>query len=423
MFSNMPTDHKARAFVAGLALLSASPVPARAEEDFVLRSEAAQSTVTISVLPFDGTEFLPDRKSLAVPSEVLSADLDFSGKFEVVKPPAGGWDSAALDARKVAVLASGLIRKGVSKDEIVLRMRLMDVATREQLVEKTYSGRARDIRRLVHRFSDDVVFQMFGERGIATTRIAFVRGKPGRKEIWTMDYDGFGAEPWTRNGNINLSPTWDRDGGLVWSSYVGGVGARLWRQLPGEKPRLLLPSAGGMQISASTSPLDGEVAMAISQDGQTEIWRGHPEGRPARLTYSPALEVSPSWSPNGWEIAFTSDRTGEPQVYAMDREGTNLRRVTWTGVYNDQPSWSPAGNRIAFARLAGGFQILTIAPDGSDEAWIGPGEQPKWSPDGQHIVFTRAGGSSSDIWVCKADGTRPRALTFFGDASMPAWSR
>lgn len=423
MFSNMPTELGAGARLAALlALLTLAAAP-RAQEDFVLRSDAAQATVTISVLPFDGADLLPDRKSLASPHEVLLADLDFSGRFDIAPPPAGGWDSAALAGRKVAVLATGIVTKGATKEEIGLRIRLQDVATRETLVEKTYSGRARDIRRLVHRFSDDVVFQMFGERGIATTRIAFVRGKPGHKEIWTMDYDGFGAEPWTSNGSINLSPAWDRQGGLIWSSYAGGAGAKLVRQLPGEKPRALLPSAPGMQISASTSPLDGEVAMAIAEDGQTDIWRGQPEGRPVRLTYSPALEVSPSWSPNGWEIAFTSDRTGEPQVYAMDREGSNTRRITWTGAYNDQPSWSPAGNRIAFARLAGGFQVLTIAPDGTDETWVGPGEQPKWSPDGQHLVFTRAGGRSSDIWTCRADGSRPRALTFFGDASMPAWSR
>lgn len=419
----MPTEPRIGSALAPFLLAFVFAGTASAQEDFVLRSASSQAAVTISVIPFDGLELLPDRKSLAAPHEVLAADLDFSGRFDLASAPSSGWDSASLAKRAVAVLATGLVTKGAAKDEIRLRMRLTDVSTREVLVEKTYSGRAGDIRRLVHRFSDDAVFQMFGERGIATTKIAFVRGKPGHKEIWTMDYDGFGAEPWTKNGSINLSPTWDRDGGLIWSSYVGGNGAKLWRQVPGEKARPLLPAASGMQIAASTSPLDGEVAMAISQDGQTEIWRGQPEGRPLRLTYSPALEVSPSWSPNGWELAFTSDRTGEPQVYAMDREGTNIHRITWTGAYNDQPSWSPIGNRIAFARLTGGFQILTIAPDGSDERWIGPGEQPKWSPDGQHIVFTRSGGRSSDIWECQADGSHPRALTFFGDAAMPSWSR
>lgn len=238
-----------------------------------------------------------------------------------------------------------------------------------------------------------------------------------------MDYDGFEASAWTRNGSINLSPVWDRDGALVWSSYVGDDGAHLWRQQPGGKPQRFLPSVPGMQISASPSPIDGEIALAVSLDGQTEIFRAYPEGKAVRLTYNPALEVSPSWSPNGWEIAFTSDRTGSPQVYAMDKEGTNIRRVTWIGSYNDQASWSPAGDRIAFARMTGDFQLMTIATDGNDEKWLGPGEQPKWSPDGRHIVFTRRSGSRSDLWVCRADGSDSRQLTFFGDASQPAWSR
>lgn len=423
MFSNMPTDHTRPSAWIAAGLLALCAASAQAQEDFLLRSDASRAAVTISVIPFQGLDKVPGLAGKAAPHKILQADLDFSRRFRLEAPPDSGWDSARIARKALAVIAEGSVAQGKSGGEIVLKMRLLDAASREPLSEKTYTGKPSDLRRLVHRFSDDVVFQMFGERGIATTRIAFVRGKPGHKEIWTMDYDGFGAEPWTRNGSINLSPTWDRDGGLIWSSYSGGGGAKLWRQMPGQKARHLLADVPGMQISASTSPLDGEVAMAAAQEGQTEIWRGQPEGRAVRLTYSPALEVSPTWSPNGWQIAFTSDRTGDPQVYIMDREGSSLRRLTWNGAYNDQPSWSPDGNRIAFARLAGGFQILTIGLDGTDEKWIGPGEQPKWSPDGRHIVFTRAGPKSSDLWVCDADGSNPRPLTYFGDASMPSWSR
>jgi TolB protein len=107
----------------------------------------------------------------------------------------------------------------------------------------------------------------------------------------------------------------------------------------------------------------------------------------------------------------------------MDREGSNVRRLTFTGTYNDQPSWSPAGDRIAFARMAGGFQVLTMGIDGNDEKWIGPGEQPKWSPDGRHLVFIRRWGKNSDLWVSNASGTRIRQITFTGDATQPSWSR
>ena len=402
--------------------LSLALSPLVAQEDFVLRSDAAQSTVNVAVLSFAGADKVPEFKELARPDAVVRADLAFSGRTKIVDPPSGEWDSAFFAQKGVAAVVTGTVRQ-TPGGEVEIVYQLLDAATRENLAEKLYSGKKKDLRRLSHRFSDDAIFQLFGERGIASTRIAYVRGGEGRKEIWTMDYDGFGSAPWTKNGSINLSPVWDRSGALVWSSYLGKDGAHLWRQEIGQKPSRFLPAVPGMQISASPSPLDGELALAVSLDGQTEIFRSLPNSRPVRLTYSPALEVSPTWSPNGYEIAFTSDRTGAPQVYVMDREGSNLRRLTWVGGYNDQAAWSPMGDRIAFARQAGDFQVLTIAADGSDEKWLGVGEQPKWSPDGRHIVFIRRYGSRSDLWVCNADGSSPKQLTFFGDASQPAWSR
>jgi TolB protein len=415
MFCNMRLEQP---FLILSLLLS----PLSAQEDFVLRSDAAQSTVNVAVLAFDGAEKVPEFKELAAPDAVVRADLDFSGRTRIVDPPSGAWDSAFFAQKGVAAVVTGSVRQNAG-GEVEIAYRLLDANTRENLAEKLYSGKKKDLRRLSHRFADDAIFQLFGERGIASTRIAYVRGGEGHKEIWTMDYDGFGSAPWTKNGSINLSPVWDRGGALVWSSYLGKDGAHLWRQEIGQKPARFLPAVPGMQISASPSPIDGELALAVSLDGQTEIFRSLPNGRPVRLTYSPALEVSPTWSPNGYEIAFTSDRTGAPQVYIMDREGSNLRRLTWVGGYNDQAAWSPMGDHIAFARQAGDFQILTISTDGSDEKWLGVGEQPKWSPDGRHIVFIRRYGSRSDLWVCNADGSSPKQLTFFGDASQPAWSR
>ncbi|MEN9308438.1 MAG: hypothetical protein RL173_2370 [Fibrobacterota bacterium] len=416
MFSNMRLDRL-------LPALAVFCLPALSQEDFVLRSDAAQATVNVAVLPFEGAEKVPEFKELASPDAVVRADLDFSGRTKIVQPPSNSWDSAFFVQKNVAAVVTGIVKAGASAGEVEIRFQLLDAISRDKLAEKTYTGKKKDLRRLSHRFSDDAIFQLFGERGIASTRIAYVRGKDGRKEIWTMDYDGFGSQAWTKNGNLNLSPVWDRDGALVWSSYLGGNGAHLLRQVIGQKPTRFLPNTPGMQISAAASPIDGEIAVAVSLDGQTEIFRSQPNGKPVRLTFSPALEVSPTWSPNGYEIAFTSDRTGAPQVYAMDREGSNLRRITWVGGYNDQAAWSPMGDRIAFARQAGDFQILTISPDGSDEKWLGVGEQPKWSPDGRHIVFIRRSGQRSDLWVCSADGSAPRQLTFHGDATQPAWSR
>src|SRR2546428_830321 len=79
-----------------------------------------------------------------------------------------------------------------------------------------------------------------------------------------------------------------------------------------------------------------------------------------------AIDTSPAWSPTGREIAFTSDRTGTPQVYVMDREGGNLKRLTYEVGYTDSPSWSPKGDQIAFvSRTGSGFDIYVCRADGS----------------------------------------------------------
>src|SRR6185437_2067538 len=77
-----------------------------------------------------------------------------------------------------------------------------------------------------------------------------------------------------------------------------------------------------------------------------------------RLTSSQSIESTPEWSPNGRQISFTSGRGGSPQIYVMDAEGTNVRRISFDGEWNDDATWSPDGERIAYtSRVNGRFQI------------------------------------------------------------------
>ncbi len=62
-----------------------------------------------------------------------------------------------------------------------------------------------------------------------------------------------------------------------------------------------------------------------------------------RLTYDPAIDVSPAWSPDGKRIAFVSNRGGYPQIYLMDAKGQGIQRLTYEGNYNTHPTWSPRG--------------------------------------------------------------------------------
>ncbi len=148
-----------------------------------------------------------------------------------------------------------------------------------------------------------------------------------------------------------------------------------------------------------------------------------------QLTSSPGIDTNPAWSPNGNEIAFTSSRSSSVQIYVVDAEGTNLRRITFEGDYNDGAAWSPDGTHIAFAARAqqnrfdlAVVDLVTLATQRLTDGG-GSNESPAFSPDGRRIAFssTRAGGVQ--IFVMEARfGAPAEQLTFEGANRAPDWS-
>ena len=116
----------------------------------------------------------------------------------------------------------------------------------------------------------------------------------------------------------------------------------------------------------------------------------------------------PSSTPMGGgygQVAFTSDRTGIPQIWRMNIDGTELKQITETQQGACQPSWSPDGNQIVFIspcdthrEVYTGSSLFIINEDGTDLIplpIVGGGDyDPAWSPDGESILFTslREGG-------------------------------
>ena len=152
-------------------------------------------------------------------------------------------------------------------------------------------------------------------------------------------------------------------------------------------------------------------------------------GEPIQLTKNARIDANPAWSPDGKEIAFTSDRSGTPQIYVMDTDGGNVRRVSREGLSNDGASWHPEGKIIAYAHRNEAGQRFDIALTRLDTEQTqllttepGSNEAPSFSPDGQHLVFESTRGGSSQIWVIDVDGSNLRKLTSEGENFAPAWS-
>jgi TolB protein len=368
---------------------------------------------------------------------VAGRDLAFSGLFSVAA--AGGVipanDPAALQRLWTEFAAAGAHAAvhgllGIRGQRREVEIRLYDLTTPEhrQIATRTLEASSDQLRRLAHRIADEIVLQFTGERGVADTKIAYVAGPPGAKEVVIADYDGFGARPLTSNGSINLMPVWNPDArSLAYLSYKNGY-PDLFRAFPFERrPEQTLAAFTGLNSAPAWSPDGRALALTLSKDGNPEIYvLSLATGVFRRLTRHAGIDTDPTWAPSGREIAFVSDRMGRAHIFIMDAEGANIRQLTSAG-HHTQPRWSPRGDVIAFTTREGTHDLWAIGPDGANPRRLtaGPGdnEGAAWSPNGRHLVFqsNRLGGWQ--IYAMLADGTGPSLITQGrADHTSPSWS-
>jgi TolB protein len=139
---------------------------------------------------------------------------------------------------------------------------------------------------------------------------------------------------------------------------------------------------------------------------------------------------SPSFSPDGSQIAFISGRSGVPNVYIMDADGTNMTLLTGVDMavpnYRSSPDWSPDGRSIAYQqRASGGFQVWMSDVRSRVPKQLttdGENEDPSWAPDARHLVITSTRGGDKQLWVLDTETGRFRQLTHSAGARLASWS-
>jgi TolB protein len=183
--------------------------------------------------------------------------------------------------------------------------------------------------------------------------------------------------------------------------------------------------------AATAADLAGHRLLVTSvRTGDTEVFIADPvTGDLFNVTRSPRSEDRyPCWSPDGKRIAFTSERDGATNLYVIDAEGTNLRRLVTSPAVCYMPSWqvTPDGERIVFGMNSARSEMASIKPDGSDLRVLGEGFDPTLSPDGRRVTYTgRAPEGGVSVFVMNHDGTEPRRVVATASkvgATFPNWS-
>lgn len=287
------------------------------------------------------------------------------------------------------------------------------------VLQKSYSG---DTRRAVHQFIDDLIETVAGQKGIATSRIAFVANRSGHKEIYVADYDGGSAVQLTHDNAISVSPNLSPDGRkLAYTGYQSGYADIYLVDLAsGARNRII--KYPGTNSGPSISPDESRIACTMSKDGNPDIYVTNINGdSPRRLTRTHASNSGPTWSPSGGEIIYSSDERGGPQLYRISAGGGSGRQLSTGFGYCTEPNWSPDGKKVCFnVRSGGSFEVaVTDLESGATRIVSGDGERPVWGPDSRHVLFARSSGL---FMIDTVSSKEARIVGDLGRISEPTWS-
>ncbi len=169
------------------------------------------------------------------------------------------------------------------------------------------------------------------------------------------------------------------------------------------------------------------MAVALSRDGISQIYVIDNDGSNLRrVMRSPLIDTEPHFSPDGNSIVFTSDRSGSPQIYQVPVNGGDARRITFNGSYNISPALSPDSNNLVYVtRRDGAYRIaMQNMATGSEQILTdGPDDQsPSFAPNGMQVLYSAVQNGRSVLAVVSTDGrVRQTLSTLEGKVQEPTW--
>ncbi len=355
----------------------------------IVVSGGARALFKIAVAPLPGDPVVANTVT-----DTASRDFTLSSMFQVLDPKSFtanlereglGIDPASWRT----VGAEGVVKGNVSMrgDKVHLELRLYVVSRGgSEVLKKEYDVAPTAVRGAVHQFDNEVVKYFTGTAAAFGSRLVFsaTTGR-GQKGIFGIDSDGQGLGRMPAVSNVALAPAMG-PGGIY---YAGGLadGSYQLFKVPGTTPVMRHPGlVFGVAFGGS------KMAVVISQGGQSDIWKGAPDGSGLSKVTSGGLNTHPAFGPGG-QLAYVSNQGGNPQIYV------DGKRVTFTA-YNMAPVWcnDPEGVRILFMGRDGGtWDIFSVDPGGGNLKRLtqdqGSNTYPACSPDGRTVAFfsTRGG--------------------------------
>jgi len=389
----------------------------------------------ISIVPF------AEYKGILPPTEdigkIIREDLYRSGRFSPTKLaqlPARPAESKQISfpqwqATGVPHLVIGRIMPGVGG--YTIEFQLFDIFTGRQVIGLSYLANNHNLRHIAHRISDAIYQALTGERGVFSTRIAYItvkRDQVTRRstyKLYIADADGANPHMMLKSNEPIFSPTWSPDKRRIAYVSLENKRSAIYIQDLQTGQRSVIAQWRGLNTAPSWSPDGRHLALTLSKDGNSEIYLLNLATKKlTRLTHNPAIDTEAEWAPDGKSLAFTSDRSGKPQVYRVSVNGGQAQRLTFDGRYNARPRFSPDGKKIALLHNGGnGYRIALLNLENRQIRALSNtslDESPSFAPNGSMILYS----TGKELAAVSIDGgVKQRLMVDLGEEIRePAWS-
>ncbi|MBK7529327.1 Tol-Pal system beta propeller repeat protein TolB [Piscinibacter sp.] len=394
------------------------------------------SGVGATQLPIAVPRFRDEEKAPQPVSAIIRADLERSGFFRPIdangvaldessRPVMADWRGRSADA-----LAAGSVQR-LADGRFDVRFKLWDVVKGSEIGGQASAVDAADLRLAAHRIADYIYEKLTGDKGVFSTRIAYVTRGGGRYTLRVADADGEGGQVALNSPEPIISPAWSPDGReLAYVSFESQKAVVYAQEVMSGKRRPIANFRGSNSAPA-WSPDGSTLAATLSREGGSQLFlMDRNGGNVRRLTSSQAIDTEPVFEyPDGKRIYFVSDRGGGPQVYRIATGGGNVERITFGGSYNISPAVSPDGRTLAFiARQGNSFKLhtLDLSSPGSQPVPLTDttdDESPSFSPNGKLIIYATRAGGRDVLMTTTLDGKiKARLVSTTADVREPNWS-
>jgi TolB protein len=414
----------------------AASVPSFAQLKLTITS-GVTDPINIAVVPF--TRAVPADGGLDV-AAVVQRDLESSGRFKgmsrndmITRPTtaaevdAAGWKQMRNDyvvVGRVAALPSG---------DLTVDVELVNVLTAERLLGQKWTVKPANLRNAAHRAADAVYEKIIGVRGAFATRIAYVSvdgTAPNQHyQLIVADADGENPRMILQSDRPLMSPAWSADG--EWLAYVSFErrASAIYVQQVRTGQRRMVSARAGINGAPAWSPDGKKLALTLSgKEGNLDIYLlDLGTQQLSQLTNDPGIDTEAVFAPDGSAVYFTSDRSGNPQVYKLGLGGNERpRRITFTGAYNARPRISPDGKQLAVLTLDNGAYRIGVQDLASGALSVlskgRQDESPSFAPNGAMVILAGRERGQGVLQTLSIDGqTSVRLNADAGEVREPAW--